>query len=211
MREKMLPSQTLPDFQQYLLSRKLVPEKSVTFYAYWANRYLTFLKRLKNADAAEALRLFLKDLQSRENIADWQIQQVKEAIQLYSDHFHGGKTAGVDNDDAKTPLGPFDKDLVMVNIRKAIRVKHYSFSTERTYMDWARRFFDYAGTMKGGLLRETPGAEDIREFLTHLAVHKKVSASTQNQAYNALLFLFWNVLKIEIGDLSSTIRAKRVP
>jgi len=70
MREKMLPSQTLPDFQQYLLSRKLVPEKSVTFYAYWANRYLTFLKRLKNADAAEALRLFLEDLQSRENIAD---------------------------------------------------------------------------------------------------------------------------------------------
>ncbi len=49
MREKMLPSQTLPDFQQYLLSRKLVPGKSVTFYAYWANRYLTFSKRLKNA------------------------------------------------------------------------------------------------------------------------------------------------------------------
>jgi integron integrase len=65
--------------------------------------------------------------------------------------------------------------------------------------------------MKGGLLRETPGAEDIREFLTHLAVHKKVSASTQNQAFNALLFLFRNVLKIEIGDLSSTIRAKRGP
>jgi hypothetical protein len=129
----MLPSQTLPDFQQYLLSRKLVPEKSVTFYAYWANRYLTFSKRLKNADAAEALQLFLEDLQSRENIADWQIQQAKEAIQLYSDHLHGGKTAGVDDDDAKTPLASFDKDLVMVNIQKAIRIKHYSFSTERTY------------------------------------------------------------------------------
>jgi len=96
-------------------------------------------------------------------------------------------------------------------MQKAIRVKHYSLSTERTYLDWARRFFDYAGNMKGGLLRETPGAEDIREFLTHLAVHKKVSASTQNQAFNALLFLFRNVLKIEIGDLSSTIRAKRGP
>jgi len=78
-------------------------------------------------------------------------------------------------------------------------------------MDWARHFFDYAGIMKGGFLRETPGAEDIREFLTHLAVHKKVSASTQNQAFNALLFLFRNVLKIEIGDLNSTIRAKRGP
>ncbi|MBM4332545.1 MAG: integron integrase [Deltaproteobacteria bacterium] len=47
--------------------------------------------------------------------------------------------------------------------------------------------------------------------MTHLAVHKKVSASTQNQAFNALLFLFRNVLKIEIGDLSSAIRAKRGP
>jgi len=211
MREKKLPSQTLPDFQQYLLSRKLVPGKSVTFYAYWANRYLTFSKRLKNADASEALRRFLEDLQSRENIADWQIQQAKEAIRLYTDHFHGGKKAGIADDDAKTTLAPLDKDLVMVNMQKAIRVKHYSLRTERTYMDWGRRFFDYAGNMKGGLLRETPGAEDIREFLTHLAVHKKVSASTQNQAFNALLFLFRNVLKIEIGDLSSTIRAKRGP
>ncbi len=83
MREKKLPSQTLPDFQQYLLSRKLVPEKNVTFYAHWASRYLMFSKRLKNADAAEALRRFLEDLQSRENIADWQIQEAKDAIQLY--------------------------------------------------------------------------------------------------------------------------------
>ena len=174
MREKKLPSQTLPDFQQYLLSRKLVPEKSVIFYVYWANRYLTLSKRLKNADAAEALRRFLEDLQSRENIADWQIRQAKEAIQLYTDHFHGGKKAGIADDDAKTTLAPFDKNLVTVNMQKAIRVKHYSLSTERTYMDWAMRFFDYAGNMKGGLLREAPGAEDIREFLTHLAVHKTV-------------------------------------
>jgi hypothetical protein len=51
-----------------------------------------------------------------------------------------------------------------VNMHQAIRVKHYSLSTERTYMDWVRRFFDYAGNMKGGLLRETPGAEDIRSL-----------------------------------------------
>jgi hypothetical protein len=110
-----------------------VPGKSVTFYTYWANRYLTFSKRLKNADAAEALRLFLEDLQSRENIADWQIQQAKEAIHLYTDHFYGGKKAGIADDDAKTTLAPFDKDLIMVNMQKAIRVKHYSLSTERTY------------------------------------------------------------------------------
>jgi integron integrase len=206
----MLPSQALPAFQQYLLSRKLVPEKNVNFYAYWASRYLTFSNRLKNADPAEALRLFLEDLRSRENIADWQIRQAEEAVQLYSNHFRDEKTDGSDID-TKTPIVSFDKDFVMAAMQKAVRVKHYSLSTERTYMDWARRFFDYAGNMKGGLLRETPGTEDIREFLTHLAVHKKVSASTQNQAFNALLFLFRNVLKVEMGDLSSTIRAKRGP
>jgi hypothetical protein len=71
----MLPSQSLPVLQQYPLSRKLVPRESVIFYAYRVNRYLAFSKRLKNADAAEALRLFLEDLQSRGNIADRQIQQ----------------------------------------------------------------------------------------------------------------------------------------
>jgi hypothetical protein len=85
-----------------------------------------FSKRLNNADAAEALRLFLADLQPRENIANWPIQQAKVAIQLYGDHFHGGKIVGIDDDDAKTPLAPFDKDLVMVNMQKAICAKHHS-------------------------------------------------------------------------------------
>jgi hypothetical protein len=174
MREKMLPSQTLPDFQQYLLSRKLVPEKSVTFYAYWANRYLTFSKRLKNADAAEALRLFLENLQSRENIADWQIQQAKEAIQLYSDHFHGGKTAGIDDDDAKKPLAPFDKDLVMVNMQKAIRVKHYSLSTERTYMGDKDR-----STILPGAVREP-----LQQHLTEVkALHNQDLAKGFGEVY----------------------------
>jgi hypothetical protein len=151
MREKMLPSQTLPDFQQFLLSKKLVPEKSVTFNAYWASRYLTFSTRMKNADPLETLRLFLEDLQSQGNIDDWQIRQAEETIQLYTDHIPDGKTVGSDVD-AKTPLASFDKSLIMATIQKAIHVKHYALSTERTYMDWAKRFFDYAGNMNGGLL-----------------------------------------------------------
>ena len=47
-------------------------------------------------------------------------------------------------------MGEKMSDLVMVNMQKAIRMKHYSLSTERTYVDWARHFFDYAGNMKGG-------------------------------------------------------------
>jgi hypothetical protein len=100
----------------------------------------------------------LEDLHSRGNIADWQIRQAEEAVQLYSNHFRDEKTDGSDVD-TKTQIVSFDKDFVMAAMQKAIRVKHYSLSTERTYMDWARRFFDYAANMKGGLLRETPGTE----------------------------------------------------
>jgi len=209
--EKMLSLPLLPDFQQYLLSRKLVPEKSATFYAYWANRYLTFTKRHQDVDPPEALRRFLENLQSQEKIAEWQIQQAKEAVQLYADHYYREKIAGLTEKETNRPLANFHKELVMADMQKAIRVKHYSLSTEKTYMDWAKRFFDYVGHMKGGLLREAPEPDDIRVFLTHLAVNRKVSASTQNQAFNALLFLFRNILKIEIGDLGSTIRAKRGP
>jgi hypothetical protein len=171
----MLPSQTLPDFQRYLLSRKLVPGKSVTFYAYWANRYLTFSKRLKNADAAEALRLFLEDLQSRENIADWQIQQAKEAIQLYTTHFHGGKAAGTADYEIKATSGPFDPDLVMASIQKAIRVKHYSLSTERTYMDWAWQYVFPSSKLsvdpRSGIVR--------RHHLNETSIQKAVGTATR--------------------------------
>ncbi len=64
--------------------------------------------------------------------------------------FHGGKAAGTADDEIKATSGPFVPDRVMASIQEAIRVKHYSLSTERTYLDWARRFFDYTGNRKGG-------------------------------------------------------------
>lgn len=209
----MFPVPTLPEFQQYLLSRKLVPEKNAPYYAYWVSRYLAFSNRLENMDKAEMLQRFLDDLQSRQHMSDWQVQQAKEAVQLYTNHFLGGMTAAAA---AATTGGnissdTFNPDGVMAKMREAIRIKHYSYSTERTYLDWVKRFFEYTIKVKGGSIREIPGVAEIRDFLSYLAVSRNVSASTQNQAFNALLFLFRSVLNIEIGDLNSTVRAKRGP
>ncbi|MFH1080170.1 MAG: integron integrase [Pseudomonadota bacterium] len=207
----MPPLPTLPEFQQYLLSRKLVPEKNAPYYAYWVSRYLAFSNRLENMDKAEMLQRFLDDLQSRQHMEDWQVQQAGEAVQLYTAHFLGGNTA-----DVKTAGGNISSETVgpngvMAKMREAIRIKHYSYSTERSYLDWVKRFFEYTGKVKGGAIRETPGVAEIRDYLSYLAVKRNVSASTQNQAFNALLFLFRSVLNIEIGDLNSTVRAKRGP
>jgi hypothetical protein len=85
----MSPSQTLPDFQQYLLLQKLVPQKSVTLYASWANRNLTFSKRLDHADAAEALRPFLEDLQSRQEIGgDFVIWLLRTSTPFFSNQLY---------------------------------------------------------------------------------------------------------------------------
>jgi hypothetical protein len=72
--EKMPPSKTLPDFQKYLVFHKLVREKNVTFYAYWAFRYLQFSKNIKNIDVKDAIRLFVENLQAQDHIADWQMR-----------------------------------------------------------------------------------------------------------------------------------------
>jgi hypothetical protein len=79
-------------------------------------------------------------------------------------------------------------------LRDKIRLKHYSIRTEEAYADWVRRFILHHGKRHP---RELGGAE-VEAFLTHLAVVGKVAASTQNQAKSALLFLYREVLGIEL-------------
>ena len=81
-------------------------------------------------------------------------------------------------------------------VRAAIRVRHYSIRTEESYLFWVRRFILFHGKRHPREL----GESQVGEFLTHLAVDRKVSASTQNQALNALVFLYKAVLERPLGD-----------
>jgi len=89
-------------------------------------------------------------------------------------------------------------------LRDKIRLKHYSIRTEEAYADWVRRFILHHGKRHP---RELGGAE-VEAFLTHLAVVGKVAASTQNQAKSALLFLYREVLGIELPWLDGVEHAK---
>ena len=95
-------------------------------------------------------------------------------------------------------------------LRHAIRAKHYSYRTEQTYTLWVRRFILFQDKRHPREL----GKLEIEAFLTHLAVSRRVSASTQNQAMSAILFLYHHVLKMEPEWLTDVVRAKasrRVP
>ncbi len=77
------------------------------------------------------------------------------------------------------------KHKLLDRVREAIRIRHYSRRTEKAYVEWVRRFVLFHGKRHP----EEMGAEEVTRFLSHLAVESRVSASTQNQALNALLFL----------------------
>jgi site-specific recombinase XerD len=98
-----------------------------------------------------------------------------------------------------------DWEKVHVDLSAEIKTRHYSPKTLKAYALWTRQFQRF--------LRNRPPQElssvEVKEYLTYLAVKCKVSASTQNQAFNALLFLFRHVLKKDFGDHRDIPRAKR--
>ncbi len=97
------------------------------------------------------------------------------------------------------------KPKLLDQVREAIRVRHYSRRTEKTYCDWVKRFIYFHKLRHPAEMAET----EINSFLTHLATREKVSASTQNQALCALIFLYRHVLGREVGDLGDVIRARK--
>jgi hypothetical protein len=92
---------------------------------------------------------------------------------------------------------------------QVLRVRHYSPRTEACYLHWVRQFILFHGKRHPREL----GAAEVEQFLTHLAVQGHVSASTQNQALNALVFLYKQVLEIDLGPFEAVRarRAKRLP
>lgn len=100
---------------------------------------------------------------------------------------------------------PVHSPKLLDQLRDKLRVKHYSIRTETQYLQWVKRFILYHGKRHP---REM-GAEEVEAFLTHLATVGQVSASTQNQAVSALLFLYREILGIQLPWLDNVIRAKK--
>ncbi len=97
------------------------------------------------------------------------------------------------------------KPRLLDQVRDQIRLKHYSIRTERVYCEWLKRFIRFHNYRHP----EEMGAAEVEAFLSDLAVRRTVSASTQNQALAALLFLYKQVLKLDLPWLGEVVRAKK--
>jgi len=90
-------------------------------------------------------------------------------------------------------------------VRDVIRKRHYSIRTEQAYVDWIRRFILFHGKRHP----KDMGEAEISQYISHLATAQQAASSTQNQALNAIVFLYRQVLQIDLGDFGPMERAKR--
>ena len=120
----------------------------------------------------------------------------------YRDLCHGRTKSSVD--EIVRENYPPQKPRLLDQVRNAIRRKHYSIRTEQSYIDWIKRYIFFHNKRHP----KEMGERELSDFLTYLAVKRKVASSTQNQALCALVFLYKHVLKIELVEFDLT-RAKK--
>ena len=167
----------------------------------------------------DRLLAFLDKLARNAAIAEWQVHQAEDAVCLFRQFAGTRQAAGVDaavagqrptapGPGAAGPPAPAPLALnaewhaALAGMTKILELRNYSPRTERTYMEWTRQFAQYCGMRPPAEL----GEDDVQRYLTHLAMRRQVSASTQNQAFSALLFLFRDVLVRPLEGLQDTVR-----
>ncbi len=205
----------LPEFQKYLSSRKLTEEKCIPFYASWAAQFLKFANKSAEQQIELDIRIhqfmdFLRDSGTRE---EWQVRQAYSAVKLYFYKYLKQRPAQESPPWIILPASSCKTfEELIQKVRQVIRIKHYSVSTEKTYTHWIYKFQQYLMEIDPmGKEIDKWSATDVQDFLTYLALRRRVSASTQNQAFNSLLFLFRDILHRDLENLQGTVRAKRGP
>jgi integron integrase len=194
-------------------------------------------------------------LASDPDVADWQVAQARDALEVYYEQFRGialdpvqemntcmaevsgqastdcaalGEQGGsksivgelrqrvpaprvIESPETLLPpaggqsRGRIDMSALEEAMRSALRTEHYALKTEKAYLHWIRRFVAYHHWKRPS---DMSGAQ-IHQFLSHLAINECVAASTQNQALNAIVFLYRRVIKKEPGDFSDFPRARK--
>ena len=127
-----------------------------------------------------------------------------DQIKIRSSVARGGAVGKADMTGRQTTSGKVNWRVLEAKVVECLRVEHYSYRTEQTYVGWIRRFVEFHGWRKPSQLE----AADVKAFLKHLAQEREVAASTQNQALNAVVFLYRNLIKKDLGDFSDFPRAR---
>jgi integron integrase len=199
----------LSRFGEYLLKSRIVQEKYASYYVRWVRRFMVQIPSKPGLTIEDRISVFLENLQT--SVEPWQLDQAGKAIRLYFSHYLPlAATEIVTTEVTPDSQGNIRKIDVMDATRRLIQLRHYSHTTEQTYLGWIGRYFSYLTSVQRpaleGSFKVTP--QSVTDYLAYLAINRRVSSTTQNQAFNALLFMCREVLRMDLGDISHNVRAK---
>lgn len=232
-----LPVQLVSAYRLYLGS-KGVKSELLPDYLKWLRFFLDFCEKYKiEGDESERLRQFVTKLKNKGQSED-QRRQAFHAVTLYfallNEHSAGSHANVARNDfvvaaaeqtsqpEPEKPVQVVRRsyysesgyqvksdspewDAVLEAMANEIKVRHYSRKTLKTYANWTRQFQRFLKNKPPAEL----GSDDVKAYLTYLAVDCHVASTTQNQAFNSLLFFYRHGLKREFGELKDVPRAKK--
>ncbi|MBN1433816.1 integron integrase, partial [Candidatus Fermentibacterales bacterium] len=176
----------LEEFERQLRQRQLAQPHQVPYLVHWVERFL----RAGRPSEEELSRCL-----EAEGKQPWQIRQALDAVKIYLQVFPEEVEPAEDKSNKGDPVS---------RLVDALRIRHYSTSTEKTYAGWCARYLAYCSSTD----QDARSDASFREFISSLALRSKVSSSTQNQAFNAILFLFRNVWGMEPAGIDA-VRAKK--
>lgn len=202
----------------HFMSQQHVKAQQQIYFRKWLRYYVdfcyTYKKRYDSRLSLDAFLVKLADKKQPENLR----LQAKDAVSLYllmlehrpSEEDSLPQTASAEKirlaTVTDTPGGQgSDWRWVYDKLEEQIKVRHYSPKTWRSYQGWARQLQAFTHSKEAAELN----VKDVKRFLSSLAVEKQVSASSQNQAFNGLLFLFRHVLGKEFGKIDGVVRVKQ--
>lgn len=174
-----MENQAFDDFGNYLISKHIVNEARVSYYINWVTRCLHCAdKRFGDELTSTEIDRFINRLSKTKE--QWQVEQAALSVKIYQ-YFVKSKQRPAHQ--AYTD----DKQqwrFVAEEMKKMLRLKQRAVTTERNYLSWLRKFYRFVNGQSPFSLDST----HVKYFLTHQAVDQKISKSTQNQAFCALLF-----------------------
>lgn len=195
----------LEPFVKYMAERKLVPDHQIPYYARWVRMFLTSNLPPMATSLRDRIQAFSDMLATNQTIQDWQLRQAMRAVELYIKVFlkmAPSTQSPVPHSEKEAQIAHAEK--VAAEMRDLLRLRHYAYRTEQTYLDWVNRYMGYA--LNHDL--DWQKSDSVKAFLSALATKHDVAASTQNQAFSALLFLLREVLKQDNPDMQS-VRARQ--
>ena len=212
---QQVPIDIKKGYNRFLQDKK-IPSYVHNYYIKWLRYYLDFCRKYKFKESnRKSLPAFIgKLVEEKQNTH--QQKQAAHAIDLFYE-FHSQNNIQIPPN--TQPEHPEKQITVLAktcengwadifrDLEDEIRLRHYSPKTLTSYSKWLRQFQGFTRNKDPKSL----STQDVKEFLTYLAVKRKVSASTQNQAFNAILFFFRHILKKDFGDTKDVVRAKRRP